>query len=129
MRLFVLIGAVCVFGSFGALITMPVAGQAVPGLGDITSIEKADAAISRGGGGGEGGGSASQAGEKTARLLQGWVAPLIFILTAIGIGIAAFQRNAGLAVVVVVLALVIGAFTLVPDQVEAWFKDIYRFVL
>lgn len=129
MRLLVLIGAACVLLSLGSamITTTECAGIAV--LGSGLALDKAEAAIGRGNGGAGGGADASQAGDKAATLLQGWVAPMIFILAAIGIGVAAFQRNAGMAVVVVVLALVIGAFTLVPDQVEAWFKDIYRYVL
>ncbi len=96
----------------------------------VTTITHADAAISRGSAtGGGGGGQATQAGQKAAQLLQGWLAPLLFIGTAIGIGAAAVQRNAGLAVVTIVLALVIGAFVLVPNQMETMFRSIYQFVL
>ena len=129
MRKLIAIGALCLLGLLGAAMAAPSAEpSAVQG---ITGITHAEAAISRGGGEEEsgGGGSATQGGQKTAKLLQGWFTPLLFILTAIGIGVAASQRNAGQVVLVVVLALVIGAFLLVPDQMEGWFKQIYQFVL
>ena len=39
------------------------------------------------------------------------------------------QRNAGAAVALLVAAFVIGAFLLVPDQVESTFRTLYNFVL
>lgn len=133
MRRFSAFGALCLVALLGAVVA-PAGGElSVQGL---TSIGEATAGMSRaggegggGGGGSGGGGSALQFGPKTATLLQRIVASLLFIGTAIGIGIAAMQRNAGMAVLVVVLALVIGAFALAPDQMENTFLDIYRFVL
>jgi len=132
MKRSILTVVVCLVGLLGAVMAAPtttyVASSPLDKLA-LVSAEPAEAAISRGGGEGGGGGRASQVGSNTARLLQGVITPLIFILAAIGIGVAAFQRNAGMAVAVIVLALVVGAFTIVPNQVEGWFKEVYNFIL
>jgi hypothetical protein len=90
-------------------------------------VSHADAAIGRGGEGGEG--ARTQVGSRTASLLQNELAPLFFIIVAIALGAAAFQRNAGAAIGILVAAVVIGAFLLVPDQVESLYRSIYQFVL
>lgn len=132
MKRSILTVAACLVGLLGLIMAAPttryVASPSVNKLA-LISVDSAGAAISRGGAEGGGGGRASQVGSNTARLLQGVITPLIFILAAIGIGVAAFQRNAGMAVAVIVLALVVGAFTIVPNQVEGWFKEVYNFIL
>jgi hypothetical protein len=123
----IVIGALCLVGSFGAALAGP-GGQPV---GLIPHVTEAQAAIGRGGGGGGegGGGSALQVFPKLKTLVGTAIASLLFVVTGAAVGIAAMQRNMGLAFVAVVLSLVIGAFVLAPDQVEAWFKSIYQFVL
>jgi hypothetical protein len=61
--------------------------------------------------------------------LQSELAAIFFIIVAIGISVPIFQRNAGGAVAILVAAVVIGAFLLVPQQVEALFRSVYQFVL
>jgi hypothetical protein len=129
MRNSIAIGVLCVVGSFGAVMAAPSAELSSPVQG-IANITHAEAAVSRGGAEeGGGGGNATQGGANAAHLLQHWFTPLLFVLTAIGIGAASLQRNAGQVVLIVVLALLIGAFLLVPTQMEGWFKQIYQVLL
>jgi|SRR5215218_3387213 len=97
----------------------------------VPSITLAEAAVGRGGGGGGGGGGgdALQVGQKTATLLKNLFTPLLFIITAILIGVAVIERRAGMAVMVIVLAVVVGAFLLAPGQVKETFIGIYNYVL
>jgi hypothetical protein len=128
MRKVIVIGALCLIGSFGAAMAGP-GGQSI---GLVPHVSEARAAIGRGGGGGGGeggGGSALQVFPRLKTLVGTAIASLLFVVTGAAVGIAAMQRNMGLAFVAVVLSLVIGAFVLAPDQVEAWFKSIYQFVL
>lgn len=126
MRRLTALAALLLVGFLGVAAAAPGAdvGQLVPA---VTKMSHANAAIGRGGGAGEGG--RTQVGSKTATLLQNELAPLFFIVVAIALGAAVFQRNAGAAVGILVAAVVIGAFLLVPNQVESLYRSIYNFVL
>lgn len=126
MRRLTALGALLLVGFLGVAAAAPSAdgGQPVPA---ITTVSHADAAIGRGGGAGAGG--RTQVGSKTATLLQSELAPLFFLVVAIALSAAVFQRNAGAAVGILVAAVVIGAFLLVPNQVESLYRSIYNFVL
>jgi hypothetical protein len=126
MRKLTALGALLLVGFLGVALAAPSSdvGKSVPA---ITTVSSAEAAIGRGGGGGEG--ARTQVGSRTASLLQNELAPLFFIVVAIALGAAAFQRNAGAAIGILVAAVVIGAFLLVPDQVESLYRSIYQFVL
>lgn len=121
--------------ALGALVLVVCSAQAFAapsadvdfGVPALSSVEQAQAAIGRGGGGGEAG--QAHALSKTATWLQGELIPLFFLVVAIVLGVVAFQRNAGAAVAILVAAVVIGAFLLVPDQVEAFLRDVYRLIL
>jgi hypothetical protein len=126
MRRFTALGALLLVGFLGVAAAAPSAGVGGP-VPAISTISHANAAIGRGGQSGEGG--RTQVGSKTATLLQSELAPLFFIVVAIALGAAVFQRNAGAAVGILVAAVVIGAFLLVPDQVESLYRSIYNFVL
>jgi len=126
MRKLTALGALLLVGLIGVALSAPSGGVGLP-LPAITTVSEADAAIGRGGGGGEG--ARTQVGSRTANLLQSELAPLFFIVVAIALGVAVFQRNAGTAVAILVAAVVIGAFLLVPDQVESTYRAIYNFVL
>lgn len=126
MRKLTALGALLLVGSFCAALSVPSADVGLP-VPAITTVSEADAAIGRGGGGGEG--ARTQVGSRTANLLQTELAPLFFIIVAIALAVAVFQRNAGAAVAILVAAVVVGAFLLVPDQVESLYRSIYQFVL
>lgn len=126
MRKLTALGALLLVGSFSVALSAPSADVGLP-VPAITTVSEADAAIGRGSGGGEG--ARTQVGSRTADLLQNELAPLFFIVVAIALAVAAFQRNAGAAVAILVAAVVVGAFLLVPDQVESLYRSIYRFVL
>ena len=57
------------------------------------------------------------------------MAGAFYIVVAIGLGVTVLQRNAGAAVALIVAAFVIGAFLLVPNQVESTFRTLYNVVL
>ena len=126
MRRFTVLAIVIAVGSFGVALAAPSSdvGLTVPA---ISQISHADAAIGRGGGGAEG--ARTQVGSRTASWLQSELAPLFFIIVAIVLATAAFQRNAGAAVAILIGAVVIGAFLLVPQQVESFFRAVYQFIL
>jgi hypothetical protein len=126
MRRSTALGAVLLVGLLGAMLFAPGAdaGLPVPAIG---TISEATAAISRGEGSSEGG--QTQVGSKTAAWLQGELAPLFFIVVAIALAAAVGQRNAGAAVLILIAAVVIGAFLLVPDRVESLYRAIYNTVL
>ena len=126
MRKLTALGALLLVGSLLAALSAPSADVGLP-VPAITTVSHADAAIGRGNGGGEG--AHTQVGSRTASFLQNELAPLFFIVVAIVLAVAAFQRNAGAAVAILVAAVVIGAFLLVPDQVESFYRSIYQFVL
>jgi hypothetical protein len=127
MRKLTALGALLLVGSFGVALSAPSADVGLP-VPAITTVSEASAAgLGRGGGGGEG--ARTQVGSRTASLLQNELAPLFFIVVAIALAVAAFQRNAGAAVAILVAAVVVGAFLLVPDQVETFFRSVYQFVL
>ena len=126
MRKLTALGALLLVGFLGVAAAAPSADVGLP-VPAITTMSHADAAIGRGSGSVEGG--RTQVGSKTAALLQSELAPLFFIVVAIALGAAVFQRNAGTAVAILVAAVVIGAFLLVPDQVESLYRSIYSFVL
>jgi hypothetical protein len=127
MRRFTALGVLVLVGSFCAALSAPSADVGLP-VPAITSVSEADAAIGRGGGGAEEGGQ-SQVLKRTASWLQGELSAIFFIIVAAVLAAAAFQRNAGAAVGILVAAVVIGAFLLVPDQVESLYRSIYRYVL
>jgi hypothetical protein len=126
MRKLTALGALLLVGFLSVALSAPSADVGLP-VPAITTVSEADAAIGRGGGGGEG--AQTQVGSRTANLLQNELAPLFFIVVAIALAVAVFQRNAGTAVAILVAAVVIGAFLLVPDQVESLYRSIYQFVL
>ena len=131
MRNLVAVGALCLVGTLAAGMAAP--SVAAPSVAQgLLSISQADAAgVGRGGGGGGegGGGSALQVGQRTASLFKNIFTPLLFIITAILIGVAVIERKAGLAVLVIVLSVVVGAFLLAPGQVKETFISIYNYVL
>jgi hypothetical protein len=120
------LGALLLVGFLGAALAAPSADVGMP-VPAITTVSHADAAIGRGGGGGEG--ARTQVGSRTASFLQNELTPLFFVVVAISLGAAVFQRNAGAAIGILVAAIVIGAFLLVPEQVESLYRSIYQFVL
>jgi hypothetical protein len=123
------IGAVCLVGSLAAECAAP-SVAAPPGTQGLANITQTAAAIGRGGGGGEGGGgNILQVGPKTANILKSIFTPLLFIGTAFFIGVAVVERKPGMAVVVILLAVAIGAFLLEPGQVKETFVSIYRYIL
>ena len=126
MRKLTALGALLLVGFLSVALSAPSADVGLP-VPAITTVSEADAAIGRGGSGGEG--ARTQVGSRTANLLQNELAPLFFIVVAIALTVAVFQRNAGAAVGILVAAVVIGAFLLVPDQVESLYRSIYQFVL
>jgi len=127
MRRLAALGALLLVGFLGVALWAPSADVGLP-VPAITTLSEADAAIGRGGGGGESGGSPDVL-RRSASLLQSEFASLFFIAIAFGLTVLSLQRNAGAAVALLVAAFVIGAFLLVPDQVEALFRSIYQFVL
>lgn len=127
MRKLAALGALILVGSLGAALAAPAGGPGSP-VPAITTISRAEAAIGRGGGGGEAGGKPGVL-SRTASLLQNELAAIFFVLVAIALAVPIFQRNAGAAVAVLVAAFIIGAFLLVPEQVESLFRSIYQFVL
>jgi hypothetical protein len=127
MRKLTALGALFLVGSLGVALAAPSANEGLP-VPAITTVSHADAAIGRGNGGAEGTGG--HTGSRVASWLQGELTQVFFVLVAIGLGVAAFfQRNAGQAVAIFVGAVVVGAFLLAPDQVEAAFQRFYQFVL
>ena len=99
-------------------------GLSVPAL---SAVEQAQAAIGRGGGGGEAG--QSHVLSRTASWLQGELTSIFYVVVAVVLGVMAFKRDAGAAIAILIAALVIGAFLLVPDQVESFFRAFYQLVL
>lgn len=126
MRKLVALGALLLVGLLGVAAATPSADVSSPLA--IGTISNAEAAVGRGGGGGEGGGKPGVL-SRTASLLQSELAAIFFVIVAIGLAVPIFQRNAGTAVALLVASFVIGAFLLVPQQVEALFRSIYQFVL
>ena len=121
--------------ALGALVLVVCSAQAFAapsadmgfGVPAISSVQQAQAAIGRGGGGGEAG--QTHVGTRTANWLQGELLPLFYIAVAAALIVATFQRNAGAAFAVLVAAVVIGAFLLAPDRVEAFFNAVYQIIL
>jgi hypothetical protein len=126
MLKFTALVALLLVGWLGTALAAPSADVGTP-VPAITTVSNAQAAIGRGGAGG--GGSQTQVGSRTASLLQDELIPVFFIVVAIALGATVFQRNAGAAVAILVAAVVVGAFLLVPDQVESLYRKIYQFVL
>lgn len=127
MRRLTALGALLLVGSFGVALAAPSADVGLP-VPAITTVSEADAAIGRGGGGGGGGGHPGVI-DRLASLLASEIAAGFYIAVAIGLSVAVMQRNAGAAVALLVAAFVIGAFILVPNQVESLFRSVYQFVL
>jgi hypothetical protein len=129
MRRLTALGALLLVGSLGVALAAPSADVGMP-VPAITTMSQADAAIGRGGAGGEAGaGGRPQVLSRFASLLQSELAAIFFIVVAIALAAVSLQRNAGAAVAIFVGALVIGAFLLVPEQVESFYRSIYQFVL
>lgn len=129
MRKLTALGALLLVGFLGVAAAAPRGDEGLP-VPAFTSISAADAAISRGGGeGGSEGGGGSQVLKRFFSWLQSEISAGFFVLVAIGLAIPIFQRNAGAAVALLVAAFVIGAFLLVPDQVESFFRSLYNLVL
>lgn len=124
LRLSALVVAILV-GTLGVAMAAPGsdAGLSIPA---ITTVETAEAAIGRGEGGGDA--SGAQVSKRGAGWLQSFFTPLFFIGLALGLTALVVQRNAGAAVALLVASVVIGAFLLVPDQVESFYRSIYQFV-
>jgi len=120
------LGAVLLVGFLGVALAAP-STDGSTSIPAIATVSHADAAIGRGAGSGEG--ARTQVGSRTASFLQNELTPLFFIVVAISLGAAVFQRNAGAAIGILVAAIVIGAFLLVPEQVESFYRSIYQFVL
>lgn len=129
MRRLTALGAIFLVGFLGVALAAPGAdvGPSVPA---ITGISQAEAAIGRGEGAeGEGGGAAPGVLKRLGSLIQGELAGFFYVAVALGLAVTVAQRNAGAAVALLVSAFVIGAFLLVPDQVESTFRTVYNFVL
>lgn len=126
MRRLTALGALLVVGLLGVAAAAPSTDLGLP-MPAITTMSHADAAVGRGGGASEG--AQTQVLKRVATLLQSELAAIFFIAVAVGLAVTSGQRNAGAAVAVLVAALVIGAFLLVPDQVETFFRSIYSYVL
>ena len=128
MRRLTALGALLLVGFLGVAAAAPGAdgGLSIPA---ITSITHADAAIGRGEGAGTEGGAAPGVLKRLTSVLQSEFAGIFYLVVALGLAMTVGQRNAGAAVALLVGAFVIGAFLLVPDQVESTFRTIYNFVL
>lgn len=124
---YAILGSVLLLSVLGVAMAAPSvdAGEPVSAL----VISEAAAAIGRGSGGDASEGGGTGAGSRAASWLQGEVIPIFFIVIAIALAVVAMQRNAGAAVAILVAAVVVGAFLLVPDQVESFFRAIYDLVL
>lgn len=121
------LGALVLVGWLATALAVPSADVGAP-ISALTTTQQAQAAIGRGGGGeGEGGGT--QVGKRAASWLSGEVIAPFLIVVGLAVGAMAMQRNAGAAVAILVAAVVVGAFLLVPDKVEAWFRQIYNLIL
>lgn len=120
--------ALLLVGFLGVAVAAPGAegGLSVP---TITSVSQAEAAIGRGEGKGAEGGGAPGVLKRLGSIFQSELAGIFYIAVAIGLAVTVAQRNAGAAVALLVGAFVIGAFLLVPDQVETTFRSLYNFVL
>ncbi len=128
MRRLTALGALLLVGILGAAAAAPGAegGLSIPA---ITSVSHADGAIGRGEGAGAEGGAAPGVLKRLGTLFQSELAGFFYVAVAIGLAVTVAQRNAGAAVTLLVAAFVIGAFLLVPNQVESTFRTLYNFVL
>ena len=126
MRRSTALGALLLVGFLGVAAAAPSVDVGLP-MPAITTMSHADAAIGRVGGGSEGG--QTQVLKRAASWLQSELASIFFIAVAIGLGVTVGQRNAAAAVALLVAALVIGAFLLVPDQVESFYRSVYSLLL
>jgi hypothetical protein len=129
MRKLLAIGALCLVGSLAAEMAAPSIAAPTVAQG-LVGVSQTEAAIGRGSGGAEGdGGNILQVGSKTANILKSIATPCLFVLTAFFVGVAVVERKPSMAILVIVLAVVIGAFLLEPGQVKETFISIYRYVL
>lgn len=126
MRRLTALGALLLVGFLGAAAPATDGGLSIPA---ITSVSHAEAAIGRGEGAGTGGGAGPGVLKRLGSLFQSELAGFFYVAVAIGLAVTVAQRNAGAAVALLVAAFVIGAFLLVPDQVESTFRNLYNFVL
>ncbi len=126
MRRLTELGALLLVGFLAVAAAAPGTDVGLP-MPAITTVSHADAAIGRGGDQGQGG--QTQVLKRTASWLQSELAAPFFIVIAIALAVVALQRNAGAAVGILIAAIVIGAFLLVPDQVESFYRSFYNFVL
>jgi hypothetical protein len=106
-----------------AAVSLAVASAApaadAPTVTPLVSIGKA--AAQKGGGNG----SASRVGERTARLLESVLVPVMIVLIGAFALVALARREVGMAVSVIGIGLIAGLFLLAPEQVESTFKSIY----
>ena len=128
MRRLTALGAIFLVGVLGVAAAAP-AADVGPSIPAITGISQAEAAIGRGEGPGSEGGGSPGVLKRLGTLIQGELAGFFYIAVALGLAVTVGQRNAGAAVALLVAAFVIGAFLLVPDQVESTFRTVYNFVL
>jgi hypothetical protein len=84
----------------------------------LVSIERA--AAQKGGDG-----SASKVGERTAKLVESVLVPVMIVLIGAFALVALARREAGMAISVIGIGLIAGLFLLAPEQVESTFKSIY----
>ncbi|HWC48429.1 MAG TPA: hypothetical protein VG448_06075 [Solirubrobacterales bacterium] len=127
MRRLTALAGLFLVGFLGVAAAAPGTDLGLP-IPAITTTSHAQAAIGRGGGGGSEGGQPGVL-KRLGGLFQEEFAGLFFILVAIGLAVLIGQRNAGAAVGLLVAAFVIGAFLLVPNQVESLFRSVYNYVL
>lgn len=127
MRRFIALAALLLVGLLGVAAAAPSADLGLP-VPAITKATSAEAAYGRGDGGSEGGGGPGVL-SRLGTVLQSELAKVFYLGVACVLGAHLVQRNAGAAVAALVGAFVIGAFLLVPDQVEAAFRAVYNIVL
>jgi len=127
MRRSIALAGLFLVGFLGVAAASPGADLGLP-VPAITTTSPAQAAIGRGGAGGSEGGQPGVL-KRFFALIQSEVAAGFFIAVALGLAVMVGQRNAGAAVGLLVAAFVIGAFLLVPDQVESLFRSVYNYVL
>jgi hypothetical protein len=127
MRKVLVLGALVLVCSMGFALAPPSNEVSAPGSA-IFRLSQADAALGRGGAGNQAGGRPGVL-SRLASLAQSELAAIFFIVVALFLAVPIFQRNAGAAVALLVASFVIGAFLLVPQQVETLFRSIYQYVL
>jgi hypothetical protein len=102
----------------GAAAAPATGSHPVAGPSPLVSVEKAAAQK-----GGEG--NASKVGERTARLVESVLVPVMIVLIGAFALVALGRREVGMAVSVIAIGLIAGLFLLAPERVETTFKSIY----